>query len=33
VEIPHAVAEKLAEVVAFLTSVDTFVHAPPESLE
>jgi hypothetical protein len=33
VEVPHAVAEWIAEVVAFLASINAFVHTPPETLE
>jgi hypothetical protein len=33
VEVPHAVAEWIVEVVAFLASIDTFIHAPPKPLE
>jgi len=33
VEVPHAVAEWIAEVVAFFASIDAFVYTPPESPE
>jgi hypothetical protein len=33
VEVPHAVAEWIAEVVEFFASIDAFVYTPPESLE